>query len=541
MSEFQVTLRGGSRVERVASPAEAEACGRAVPLGRPTITTDDGQAIAFLKRVASFPVMLATLLIGAVFVPSRGFFVDPDLWWHIKNGQNILTTHKWPNTDPFSFTVGGQPWISTEWLGDVILATVAGRGGLQGLEALLIALGGSIMVALYVCATLRAHNSKAGFVAAVILFPLAAASFSLRPQMLGYVFLIVTITLLERCRQGKCKGLWFLPPLFLIWVNTHGSFVIGMAAIAAYWAGGLLEFRLGDAVSRTWSSSERLRLEIVFLLCLIALLLTPYGSQMAFYPFHVASSLPMGVANVMEWQSMPFNLAGGKLFLAILLSFFFIQVLFQFSWRLEEFGLFLFGTMMACLHVRFLLVFVPFFAPLLAAIVARWIPRYERSKDRYMLNAVLMALVLAGVLWYFPSNPVLERTVAKSFPVAAVEYLRKNPVPSPMFNTYGFGGYLIWSDRKVFVDGRADPYERGGVLGDYFGVARLEPSALAILKTYGIRSCLLERKEPLATVLGALPQWRQVYADNVAILFVRQDGTPLASHLSPGSPLEHKE
>lgn len=158
-----------------------------------------------------------------------------------------------------------------------------------------------------------------------------------------------------------------------------------------------------------------------------------------------------------------------------------------------------------------------------------------------MLNAVLMALVLAGVLWYFPSNPALERTVAKSFPVAAVDYLRRNPVPSPMFNTYGFGGYLIWSDRKVFVDGRADPYERGGVLGDYFGVARLEPSALAILRTYGIRSCLLERKEPLATVLGALPQWRQVYADNVAILFVRQDGTPLASHLSPGSPLDHKE
>ena len=68
MSEFQVTLRGGSRVERVANPADAEACGRAVGLGRPTITTDDGQAIAFLKRGVSFPVMLGALRVGAVFV-----------------------------------------------------------------------------------------------------------------------------------------------------------------------------------------------------------------------------------------------------------------------------------------------------------------------------------------------------------------------------------------------------------------------------------------------------------------------------------------
>ena len=86
---------------------------------------------------------------------------------------------------------------------------------------------------------------------------------------------------------------------------------------------------------------------------------------------------------------MPFNLPGGKVFLAMLLGFLLLQMIFRFKWRIEEVGLFLFGAMMACLHVRFLLVFVPFFAPLFAAIVARWVPHYDRSKDRYILNAIL--------------------------------------------------------------------------------------------------------------------------------------------------------
>lgn len=77
---------------------------------------------------------------------------------------------------------------------------------------------------------------------------------------------------------------------------------------------------------------------------------------------------------------------------------------------------------------------------------------------------------------------------------------------------------------KVFVDGRADPYERAGLLADYFHVTKLQPGALAVLRGYGVRSCLLQRGEALATMLTALPEWRQVYADNLSVLFVkRQD------------------
>src|SRR5215470_7640854 len=63
------------------------------------------QLVDVLKWVFSFPAMLGTMLVGAVFVLGRYFNVDPDLWWHLKNGENILATHHWPTTDSFSFTV----------------------------------------------------------------------------------------------------------------------------------------------------------------------------------------------------------------------------------------------------------------------------------------------------------------------------------------------------------------------------------------------------------------------------------------------------
>jgi hypothetical protein len=476
-----------------------------------------------LKWAVSFPAMLGVFLVGATFYIGRIFTVDPDVWWHITNGQTILATHHWTTTDPYSFTVAGQPWIMCEWLGDVLIGGVSRLGGVRGLDALLIVLGSMIMIGIYFLATLRSGNSKAGFVAAAALFPLTNPSFTMRPQMVGYLFVVVTLIVLELFRRGKSNVIWFLPPMFLLWVNAHGSFIIGIGVIFIYLVCGLKEFHLGGIEAKKWTPKERIRLEFVFLLCLAVLPITPYGSEIAMYPFQVAWKLPMGVANVLEWQPMPFNLAGGKIFLVLVLGFFVAQMVWDFKWRLEEVVLGLGGIAMACLHLRFILLFVPFFAPLLATTLARWLPPYEKKIDKYILNAALIAGVIAAMAHYFPSKASLDKKVAADFPVGAVSYMREHSTPGPMYNSYNFGGYLIWTGHKVFVDGRADPYERGGVLADYFHIAHLQPGALAVLKGYGVRSCLLNRDEPLSTVLAILPEWRRVYSDSTSALFVRQE------------------
>lgn len=489
-----------------------------------------------LDTVCSFPVMLGTLLVGAVFVAGRVFAVDPDLWWHIKNGQNILGTHHWPTSDPFSFTVANTPWLSYEWLGDVLLGLAQRFGGLQGLDGLLILLGSAIMLALYGYASLRSGNSKAGFVTVAVLYALVTPSFTLRPQMFGYLFIILGLIAVERFRQGHTRSLWALPPLFLVWINTHGSWIIGLGMLTVFLLCGIRAFRLGGITSCRWNQTQRMQLELCLLLCLAVIPVTPYGTRLAAYPFTVASALPVNIAQVLEWQPMPFNLPGGKLFLVLLLGFFLLQMALQFTCRLDELALFIGGTVMACLHFRFVLLFVPFFSILLVTVLARWIPSYDPRKDRRVLNATLMVAVMACVVWFFPTRAELRAAISRRFPVRAVDYLRQHAVPRPLYNTYGYGGYLIWAlpERKVFIDGRGDLYELGGAFSDYLEIATLRPAAFAVLRFYGIRSCLLERSEPLATVLAADPDWQQEYSDEVSVLFVKREAAnSLASARQP--------
>src|SRR5215467_5012278 len=78
-----------------------------------------GRFLEVLTWMLSFPAMLGACLVAALVSQLRNFQVDPDLWWHIKVGQDIMRIHRWPTNDPYSFTVLGAPWLAHEWLGDV--------------------------------------------------------------------------------------------------------------------------------------------------------------------------------------------------------------------------------------------------------------------------------------------------------------------------------------------------------------------------------------------------------------------------------------
>jgi hypothetical protein len=475
-----------------------------------------------LKWGFSFPAMLGTLLVVRVFSEARNFSVDPDLWWHIRVGQDLLRTHHFPITDSYSWTVNGQPWIAYEWLGEVALALANRAGGVMALSTFLIIFSSTIMLALYGLSTVRSGNSKAGFLSSVILCSIAFGSFSARPQMFGYLFLVLTLLVMEKFRQGVTWPLWTLPLIFLAWVNTHGSFIIGVGIIVLNLLAGLLAFQSGAVEAVAWTRKQRLQLETCLLLCLAALPITPYGTQLAVYPFDMAISQPVNVASIVEWKSMQFDLLGGKIFLGLIIIAFVMQMFVRFRWRLDELMLVLGGTAMACLHIRFILLFVPFFTPVFATMLAKWIPAYRRSIDKFAVNAVLMTAGLVVMVYYWPTQKSLDAVVSKQFPVGATKYLKEHPVSGKMLNAYGFGGYLVQASIPTFIDGRGDLFERGGVLGDYVHLTQFKPGAFGILRNYDISVCLLERDEPLSTALLESPDWRRVYVDGTSALYVRR-------------------
>lgn len=480
-----------------------------------------------LKWFFSLPAVLGALLIARVFYyVRRNFFVDPDFWWHIRVGRDIWQTLYWPSADNYSYTAYGTPWIAHEWFGEIMLFGVTTLGGVIPLFVALVLVAACVTLSLYYYGTICSGNCSAGFISIAVMSSLTLISFSLRPQMFGYLFLVLTLIVLQKFRQGIIWPLWTLPFLFLLWVNTHGSFIVGIVALVVYLFCGLKSFQIGHIKATAWSAKQRVRLELALLLSLAVLPITPYGAQLALYPFDMMFSQPLNLANVNEWRSMPFNEHIGKLFLGVIILLVVLQLAFRVVWRLEDLLLALAGTIMACIHTRMLLVFVPFFTPLLAIMAARFLPPYRRAKDHYLLNAVVTIGVLSAITYFFPAPALLLKYLEVDAPIQAVGYLDAHNIPGPMLNSYRFGGYLIEGGRRVFIDGRGDLYERSGVLRDAITVSQLKPGAFQVLDRYQINSCMLVVDEPLAVALAVSPDWERIYNDRHVVLFVRRKPFP---------------
>ena len=478
-----------------------------------------------LEKCFSFPVLMGAVLVAANFEIEKSLRLDPDTWWHMKYGNIILQTGHWPAVDDWSFTVHGMPRVAYEWGGEVVTALAYRLGGLQGMDVLLITLTSIILLLLYYFAWLRCRNSKAAFVGTVLMIPVAALCFTLRPQLLGYIFLLITLIALERYRQGEQKNLWILPPIFLLWVNTHGSFTLGFMVLGLYWLSGLVDFSSGGLTAVRWRPKQRIHLELVGLASVLMLPITPYGTRLATVPLEVATSLPLNFADIIEWQPLNAGLWQAKLLLILLFAFIMAQIAFRYRYRLEEFALFLIVAYSTFVHFRFAILYAIVFAPMAAAILARWVPAYDSKIDKHAINAFLIVAMGALLVHFLPSHATLKKNVSKIYPVEAVDYLKDHPIPGRMFNEYGFGGYLVWAmapKHKVFIDGRGDIYEQAGVFSDYMDVTQMRPDALAVLQSYRIDSCLVYQTDPLATLLSATPGWKKVYGDGVSIIFVRQ-------------------
>jgi hypothetical protein len=477
-----------------------------------------------LKLLISFPALMAVLLIAVALIGAESRLIDPDTWWHITVGEQILRTHAWPTSDTYSFTARGAHWIAYEWLGDVALALPARAAGLVGLAWFQKFVVVVISLLIYLYAYLVCGNSKAACIAAGVVLPLAPVTFTLRPQMFGYIFLLLTLICLQLFKAGNEKALWFLPPLFAVWANTHGTFVFGLLVIGMHWLTGLVDFRVGGLSADRLPQRQRVALLLTLLFCVLALLITPYGSQIAANPFEMATAQPLNIANIQEWQPLSLAFPAGYYLLIFALALFVAQVLLRFNYRLPEFVLLLFAMYAATAHLRFAMIFVLFVVPVAAVILAQWIPAYDPAKDKFALNVAIIALVIVGLVKYRPTEKQLQEVVAADYPVGAVEYLREHPQPRGMFNEYGWGGYLIsrlGPSSPVFIDGRADLYEYSGVFPDYIVAASGQLAAMRVLARHDIHLCVLNRSSALAGLLAEAPGWIEVYSDKLSAIFVR--------------------
>src|SRR5678815_5034165 len=149
-----------------------------------------------IRRIV--PIVLFSMIF--VLAVRQSVSIDPDVWWHLKAGQQIIDTRSVPHTDDYSFTKLGSEWVAHEWLSEVIMEGIYRVSGLVGLVTIFSLI---IVTALW----LTYHRCEGKPYAAGIAILLAAAAssplFGIRPQMLTLLLASIYILLLERFNPNE--------------------------------------------------------------------------------------------------------------------------------------------------------------------------------------------------------------------------------------------------------------------------------------------------------------------------------------------------
>lgn len=475
-----------------------------------------------LRGGASFPAMLISLLLLLSVLTVRSRFDDPDMWWHLKLGEIIWTTHAIPTADFLSYTTNHHLWVPHEWFSQLLIYSAYRMGGYPGLMIWLCILTSALLIAGYGLCWLYSGNAKVAFVGALTIWMFATSGLAIRPQMVGYLLLVVELLLLHLGRTRSSRWFFGLPLLFAMWVNCHGSFFLGLVVAGIYLFSSLSHFQAGSLVSPEWDHRRRRTLALTLILSIAALFLNPVGLKQILYPLDTILRQPIGLSSVNEWQPLRLSDPRGLALLATVGCIFLTVIVRQSELLWHELLVLALSVWLAVSHQRMLFVFGILVGPVLSRLLSASWKGYDPKRDRPMPNAILITASLLIAFWMFPDAQNLTEQVQEQSPARAVTFINAH-LSGRMLNDYVYGGYLIWAapSQPVFVDGRADVFESTGILNEFGQWATLQSDPDALLNKYQIDFCLLTRQSPMVHVLPLLHDWRLVYSDDLSMIFER--------------------
>jgi hypothetical protein len=498
---------------------------------RPPGDARNDRAASWLTKLPPPVALLAIALGGVMFAITVTKGVqDPDFFWHITAGKLIAQTGQVPSTDTFSFTWFGKPWTPHEWLSEVLIYWLV--TGLARIGALIVF--GLFPAAIFpVLAAALQRTSGARVLALAV--PFAVGAFvmigfvTLRPQAISWLLLSLLTWFLMAARSDRPRRFLLLIPLFVLWANLHGLYVIGLGEVGLY---GLFTL-----AGRTPMSSQRGWVIGALVGVIGASMVTPAGPIGILYPLRYVEAGDWGLANIAEWQSPNFHEPAhmGFLLMIVLLGLNGGRAtpgwLVALSWV---------GVAMALLALRNAPIAAIFAMPtLVMGFEARLRERNEgRSRQRKpmapsralgrrvmeLITAVAIALGSMAVLVPRDLNAAIDKSLDTRFPVAGVDALERLAPAANVFAEYGWGGYVIWrlhdEGGHVFVDGRNDMYSQQ-VLDDYSAIRAADPGWQDLAAKYGVEAILLPPETTLTRGPAADAGWCEVFRDASQVLYLQ--------------------
>ncbi len=481
----------------------------------------------FTRHLMNIAVLMALpVIFTATLNPTLECVRDPDIWWHLADARQLMSTHHFMISETNSFTVGGQPWVNPEWL-----AELPYWFSYQGLHLRGIYLVDWLMI----CANLvfmywrgyrRSGHAGAAWWAAALSFLLISVNSGPRTIAMAYIAMSSELAILEAAERGKTRALWLLPPLFCVWVNLHGSWLIGQALLVLYILCGAFGVKKGIIEQQALSAAERNRFLTVLGLSVAALFANPYGWRLVWNPIDMMFNQKLNIANVMEWKPLDLSSVAGAAAFAAMCLMVICNAMQGRKWRVYELAFVFFAWYAALDHMRFLFMAAVLTTPILAVDLRRAFNLGSDEKTIPTANAFMVAAAAITFLFIFPSEKKLETKLDTFFPMRTLASIQ----PSwRTFNSDYVGGMMTFQSKPDFIDSRFDIFEHRGVLAAYLQIMYLV-RPLELFDQYKVDHVLVTDAMPVAYLLKHTPGWTQVEKEttgkDIYVMFARTPGTP---------------
>ena len=475
-----------------------------------------------------------------------GPFTDTDTPWHVATGLYILAHHQIPRVDPFSWTMRGQPWVTQEWLFEVVLAWLLSRWGFaSAIIAFDVVYALTVFVAYRTACRLAPGNRVISALIAGLCAWMSYPFWTMRPQIVSYWMFAVFLWLLVRVRQGHFRSLFLVPVLMLVWANAHASAILGPLMLGFEAVVGILP-PFGRITRHSLPKGARWRLLAAALVGGLVGLLNPNGWHE--YTYALLSSDPEMTNHIVEWFSPNFHTSYYQfVVLPAMLVTFVIMAAHRSNVSWQN-ALYVLGTFaLTLIHQRF----VPYFGLTLALILPKALAsikgtlRFElpRVPAKWMRDAVSLAkspvlhrwvsYALIFVLVTGPASlfgvreprlqgPLRQHWSSTVYPVGAVNYLLRHGLTYHVLNSYQYGGYFIYRGIPTFIDGRTDVFLQNDTFQNYLIMEEVGAQTDQLLNQYQIDTVVFPAGSTLVTYLLAQPAWKSVYDDDGVMVLVRQ-------------------
>ena len=485
--------------------------------------------------------ILVIITLGIVFAEP---VEDGDLWWQMAYGRYMIENRTLiPDHTVFTWSLTDGSLIYCAWIAEISLYLLHKTGGLPLLFAFryLCLIIFVLMIFFY---ARRMGVVKHPLTWLIILLGLLMSDSGayLKPEIFSYTLMIISVGTWFLIKSAKEEKAWqycyLFPLLMVIWVNSHGGFIFGLAFLAIMGIGEGLNICFSKDIAL--SPKVRRHFMIALILSFFSIFITPYGWQ---YPVQLANNLlgqSQAELKAVHAYSSIFH-PKKQLFHYVDYLYLSILTLFILFWhriktRRFDYALIFTNLVFGFLYIRFLRTtyfWVPIFSFSAIYLLADKPARLWPAKRGV---SIAMGGLIALIFVFLSGRAGLE-SMCRPFsgrylgfgisypnPVQEAEYIRKNFAGYRLGNGYDSGGYLLWAlwpDTKVMIDPRYFPFKKW--FNQYLNLAKGR-KLKEFLEKYPceVWCYIYKYRKPISWFLLS-PDWKMAFYGPSGVIFVRKE------------------